>query len=310
MVKAIEHIEEHDKYVNDENFRIFPEAAGWYYPTYAYSKDAKYPVVIYEYSKYRSDFFDNPTRRQIKYCTMFIIIEAGFGFIFDDILYYPSKGDVFVIKNDESFATFMKEKAYDYYFEIDFPLSFFEHIKNDSMFSKLFYGEEAESPNIISTKESACNMLIQKIDELKKVMQSACENKDLVAWSYIIQIIDIIWGEKSHNKSYLYAKNLPAKLREAIEYININFVNLKSIDEIADYCHITATYLARMFKNILATTPTEYITNLKIEYAKHLLDQGKTLSDVCYESGFNNYTYFISKFKSITGTTPSKYQNR
>ena len=153
-------------------------------------------------------------------------------------------------------------------------------------------------------------MLIQKIDEFKKVMQSACENKDLVAWSYIIQIIDIIWGEKSHNKSYLYAKNLPAKLREAIEYININFVNLKSIDEIADYCHITATYLARMFKNILATTPTEYITNLKIEYAKHLLDQGKTLSDVCYESGFNNYTYFISKFKSITGTTPSKYQNR
>ncbi len=310
MVKAIEHVNDHNLYINDEYFKVVPNAGEWYHATYSYAKDAENPVVVYGYSKYRSDFLSDSCRRRIKYCTMFIIIEAGFGFIFDDILYYPSKGDVIIIKNDESFATIMKEQAYDNYFEIDFPLSFFEHMNDDSVFSKLFYADNAVSPNIISTKEATCDMLIQKFYELQKRVQSDCENKDLMAWSYLIQIIDIIYNEKSNINTYLDAKNLPAKLREAIEYINVNFVNLKSIDEIAEYCSITATYLARMFKNIFATTPTQYITNLKIAYAKHLLDQGKTLIDVCYESGFNNYTYFISKFKSITGTTPSKYQNR
>ena len=248
MVKSIGHVKNQNPSVDVVDFEFFPEAGEWRYATYAYSKDAQQPVVVYGHSNYRLDVFAQSWWRRVKYCTIFIIIESGFGFVFDDILYYPSKGDVIVIKNDESFATVAKETAYDYYFEIDFPLEFFEQIKDGNMFSKLFYADSAVSPNIISTNDASCDKLIQKFDEMKKAIQSDCEDKDFVVWSYIIQIIDVIYGEKAQNKMYLDAKNLPAKLGEAIEYININFVNLESIDEIAEHCNITATYLARMFK--------------------------------------------------------------
>lgn len=308
MVKAIEVFEKEFPQVSPDYFKLDSRAGIWRFPTFSYSADARHPVVVYSHSSYRYDFNPEVYRRLLKYCTIFIVIEVGFSFIFDDIMYHPSKGDIVIIKNEDIFATYLKEKSFDNYYEIDFPLSFFEYVKEDSMFTELFYDKSNSTPNIISTSEAACDSIVQKLEQIKHCVHSDNKSKDYVSWSYIIQIMDIIYSQRDNNKSHLHAQNLPPKLKNAIEYINGNFINLQTIDEVANYCGITPTYLARMFKKILDTTPNEYVTNLRIAYARHLLNQGKSITDVCYESGFNNYTYFISKFKAITGTTPSKYQ--
>ncbi|MBQ4630621.1 MAG: helix-turn-helix transcriptional regulator [Clostridia bacterium] len=307
MVKAIEITDKKTDFVKFDYFRIIPGSGEWHYATYSYAKDAHYPVVVYGHNKYY--VYRNPGTygRRLNYCTMFICIKVGFAFIFDDIVYYPSKGDVIVIKDYDEFATYMKTNAFEHFYEIDFPLMFFEHMKENNMFSKLFY-DTSNTPNIVSLGSESCDRVVQKMNRIEKVISSDSENKDLLVWSYIIQIIDIIFSHRANNNSYLNAHNLPPKLRDAIEYINTNFVNLKSIDEVAEFCKITSTYLARMFKKIFECTPSEYINIQKIAYAKHLLYKGKSITDACFESGFNNYTYFISKFKVIEGVTPSKFQ--
>jgi len=307
LVKAIEITNEKIISKGFDYFRIVPGAGDWHYATYSYAKDSRYPVVVYGHNKYC--VYRNPGayKRHMKYCTMFICVKVGFSFIFDDIVYYPSKGDVVIIKDNDTFATYLKSNAFEHFYEIDFPPAFFEHMKDDNMFSKLFY-DTSNTPNIISISSEFCDKLIKKMQNIEKLTSSDSENKDILIWSYIIQIIDIIFSHRKNNNSYLNAHNLPPKLRDAIEYINTNFVNLKSVDEVAEICQITSTYLARMFKKIFECTPSEYINSLKISYAKHLLYQGKSITDACFESGFNNYTYFISKFKAIEGVTPSKFQ--
>ena len=52
----------------------------------------------------------------------------------------------------------------------------------------------------------------------------------------------------------------------------------------------------------------KYMTKQRISYAKYLLANGESVTDACFKSGFNNYNYFISKFKSIIGTTPAKFK--
>lgn len=308
MVKTIEHFPNPNLKLTETDFKLYPDYGSWNCTTYAYSQDAEYPVIIYGIHKYRTRKDLTPNNIRNGFCTMFVVNEGNFGFIFEDIIYYPSKGDVIIVKDSQPFASYFKECGYDNFFEIEFPLSFFEHMNKDSMFTKLFYDETNRTPNIISLNENYINSIVNKMNKLEKIILSNNENKDIVAWSYLIQITDIIYSQGNVYKSFENIHFLPAKLRDAIEYINANFVNVKNIDEISEHCNITSIYLARLFKKVLDTSPIEYVTSLKITYAKQLLLQGKTLTDVCYESGFNNYTYFISKFKSIVGITPLKYQ--
>ena len=308
MVKAIEVITNQLPEASDEEFRVDYRPGAWTCPTYAYARDAENPVVVYETSKIEPELRAGIYSRRLNYCTIYVIMEVGFCFIFNDIVYYPSKGDVIIIKNGVEFATYLKQTTFHHYFEIDFPVDFFDKMSENNVFSKLFYDNLTDSPKIVSASHGSLDLIAQILERIKRLTSSGYENTEILTWSYIIQLIDIIYTQKNRDNSYLNAQNIPPKLKNAIEYINGNFINLQTIDEVANYCGITPTYLARMFKKILDTTPNEYVTNLRIAYARHLLNQGKSITDVCYESGFNNYTYFISKFKAITGTTPSKYQ--
>ena len=50
------------------------------------------------------------------------------------------------------------------------------------------------------------------------------------------------------------------------------------------------------------------ITSMKIQYAKTLLQGGKSVTEACYDSGFSDCSYFISTFQKITGVTPGQYK--
>lgn len=96
----------------------------------------------------------------------------------------------------------------------------------------------------------------------------------------------------------------------ALNYIHSNFTTPVTIAEISEYCGISSTYLARMFKKFYLCRPMEYVTKLRITYAKDLLKKGVSVTEACYDSGFSDCKYFTAKFKAVTGTTPYQYKNK
>lgn len=93
------------------------------------------------------------------------------------------------------------------------------------------------------------------------------------------------------------------------EYIGEHFTEDITAVKIADRFGIGKTQLYNIAKEQYGKGIAEHIRNLRIEKAKQLLEEGElSLAYIAYESGFQDYNYFITVFKKVTGTSPMKYR--
>jgi AraC-like DNA-binding protein len=96
---------------------------------------------------------------------------------------------------------------------------------------------------------------------------------------------------------------------KALRYIYDKFKSSDfTIGELAQKLHFTPTYISKLFKREMGTTPQLYLLNVRLEYAADLLIGGDlSIADVASTSGFNSTAYFIKQFKKKYGQTPKKY---
>lgn len=97
-------------------------------------------------------------------------------------------------------------------------------------------------------------------------------------------------------------------LAKARLYIEENYNKDISLEKLAEIVHMNPTYFSVIFKKSVGMTYVKYITALRIEKSKRLLEEGERITDICYAVGYNNYRYFCSVFKKITGQSPSDYR--
>lgn len=90
-------------------------------------------------------------------------------------------------------------------------------------------------------------------------------------------------------------------------YVSDHLSETFSLQDVASHIGVSKCYLCRIFKSSTGTTIHQYVMTKRIERAKALLFAGKNVTEVSAEVGFNDYTYFIKAFKSMTGITPAKY---
>jgi len=101
--------------------------------------------------------------------------------------------------------------------------------------------------------------------------------------------------------------NLPY-LRRAREFIDANYSQDITLQQIADTVHISRYHLLRMFQSHFGISPHAYLTHLRIKQAKHLLRSGQSIIDTAHQVGFSDQSHFTKRFKQVTGITPGQYQ--
>lgn len=88
-----------------------------------------------------------------------------------------------------------------------------------------------------------------------------------------------------------------------------NFTYNLTLDEFARLCHRSLATFKRDFKELYQITPGKWLINKRLEFAKNMLQfSDKSINDIAFESGFENTSHFIKKFKETFGTTPLQYQ--
>lgn len=103
---------------------------------------------------------------------------------------------------------------------------------------------------------------------------------------------------------------LPQTLTAIKAYIDGNFREISSANEVAAHFFYSREYVSRLFRKHFNTTVSEYIKARRISYCQGLLEQGGTISEACYQSGFENMSTFIRSFRNISGMTPSEYRKK
>jgi transcriptional regulator GlxA family with amidase domain len=109
-------------------------------------------------------------------------------------------------------------------------------------------------------------------------------------------------GQKEHDDE---------PIRKAQEFIENNFQDRITVDQLATMFAIGRRNLERRFKKATANTVVEYIQRVKIEAAKKSFETNrKNINEVMYEVGYSDTKAFRTIFKKITGLSPIDYKNK
>lgn len=97
-------------------------------------------------------------------------------------------------------------------------------------------------------------------------------------------------------------------LEEILNYVQKNFTQDITLKGTSEQFYINRSHLARIFKRKTGTTFNNYLTDLRIEKACGLLEEGVPIGHVAELVGYDNSRYFSRVFCKVKGCTPSKYK--
>lgn len=98
-------------------------------------------------------------------------------------------------------------------------------------------------------------------------------------------------------------------IRQALTYIENNYQNPITLDDLSSLCGASPNHFCRIFKEVTRQTAMEYIISYRLERAINMLSATDlSITEIAQDCGFNNYSYFIRTFKKSIGTTPHHYR--
>jgi AraC-like DNA-binding protein len=109
----------------------------------------------------------------------------------------------------------------------------------------------------------------------------------------------------SYPKIYLYKRIVQAKL-----FIDDHFSEQIELSQVADEACFSKFHFIRLFKAAYGRTPHQYLMKVRIENAKDLLREGRSVTDTCFSVGFDSVSSFTGLFRRFAKCSPSLFQRQ
>lgn len=144
-----------------------------------------------------------------------------------------------------------------------------------------------------------------------------CKFSDVYGKEYEIALrLEYLWLIFIRNvKDYMHfsSKTFLRKqeyMQIMLSFIHENYTQEINLEDISKSAHISESQCCRLFKNILNTSPYEYLINYRINKSIDLLKEtNMSITEIAIYVGFNDCSHFIQLFKKHTSKTPKNYRN-
>lgn len=101
------------------------------------------------------------------------------------------------------------------------------------------------------------------------------------------------------------------RIQKVINYIGENYIKDISLEDLANIANMTTNSFCRYFKSRTGKTPFQFIREFRVNKACQMLINGeKSISQICYDTGFNSFSSFNRIFKNLKGISASEYKNK
>ena len=100
------------------------------------------------------------------------------------------------------------------------------------------------------------------------------------------------------------------RIHKVYHFIETNYQTQIDVKEVASFCQLTTAAFCRYFKKSTHYTFTDFLNQFRINQSKKILMQNKTVTEACFESGFENISCFTKTFKRFTGENPSAFRKK
>ena len=223
--------------------------------------------------------------------------------------YIGKTGEAFVVSPGNLHLMGSQSGTVDYYTFL-FPLKYISFRTDDMLDEKLLEplnsGHLMICPRVKDTAKELCEQLIEiyeaKNDESESKITTQVRTKII-----LLQFILEMWKKGFVIENDTSGRNIVEK--EMVSYIQQNFTGKISLKEFGEQFHLSEKYISRYFKEHFHITLSQYVTYLRLEHAKQLLqDTDIPVTDVAMQSGYQNVSYFIRSFQKAYAVSPLKYR--
>ena len=223
--------------------------------------------------------------------------------------YIGKTGDAFVVSPGNLHLMGAQTGTVDYYTFL-FPLKYISFRTDDMLDEKLLEplnsGHLMICPRVKDTAKELCEQLIE-IYEAKKDESESKITTQVRTKIILLQFILEMWKKGFVIENDTSGRNTVEK--EMGSYIQQNFTGKISLREFGEQFHLSEKYISRYFKEHFHITLSQYVTYLRLEHAKQLLqDTDIPVTDVAMQSGYQNVSYFIRSFQKAYAVSPLKYR--
>ena len=233
--------------------------------------------------------------------------------------YEGQAGDVFFVNTRELHLMGSSDTGFRYY-TILFPLTFISFQTVDELETELLAplrNSQLLFPEYIENDRSRDKILpiLHKLTRLnyyeqnEEIRQEAFVKQHLHTRFLLLELVQCLYEEHAFLQPLTnHNSNLQ---REILIFIQSHFAEKLTLKMLAEEFHLSEKYVSRYFVENFHLTFSNYVIHLRLTEARKLLESTElSVTEIAFQAGFPNVSYFIRSFKEAYGTSPLKYRNR
>lgn len=240
------------------------------------------------------------------YLEVFVFVRGNHKYIVGDQIYQLRRGDVVLINPLQVHKALPVEPCLYERFYLLIDEHCFDALAVNPLISIL--NDMNHSEAVISLLPEEREQVLELLYEISDCFQKE-EHCQLKAMSLVLQLLEICARQRTQKLSVVgETAHVPELLERILCYVAENTASIQSITSIAQELGISPQYLSAYFSKQIGTPLAAYIQTKKIALAKSLLEKGADVTEACFDSGFNDCSYFIRVFKKHVGITPLRFR--
>lgn len=182
---------------------------------------------------------------------------------------------------------------------------------------ELVHHARALRPAPAQVRRVAVNLLLQCYwERVTEEERSGITLEELMAVTHAATLEELVYQVKQQVERFtVLLKNRRVQLgcseavSRAMRFIEQNFAQPVSLEDVAASVHLNRSYLSSLFKKETGENVFDYLLRCRMEKAKQLLpDKRYSVQQVCAEVGIADAAYFSKLFKKYTGVTPLEFR--
>jgi len=275
-----------------------------------FTENEDFPFFI-QYGVHDTDFF---MHTHADYSELVIVLNGNAMHIVNNESYFIKKRDVFIINNNTSHGFKNTNELHicnimyrpERHFITDFD------IRRSPGFHALFVIEpyltksncfQGRLTLQLTEFEQVNTMIISMLSEFEQKK----EGFQTMLYARFIQLV-VLLSRLYHFPSTQSESNL-INIAKSVSYIEKHYKDPISMDDLSDQCNFSKRHFSRVFKKAYQTTPCNFILHLRLQHSCVLLkNTSLTISEIAFQSGFNDSNYFTRQFRKLFHMTPKEYR--
>ncbi|MUT68473.1 helix-turn-helix domain-containing protein [Paenibacillus sp. NEAU-GSW1] len=275
-----------------------------------FTNDEQFPFFI----QYGGHEEDTILHKHNDFTELVIVLNGNATHIVNSETYFIKKGNVFVLNGSASHAFKNPHdfKICNIMYRPEILRSAGPDLSTSNGFQALFVLEPFYRN--IHSFQSGLSLPIPSMEHVASIISDMINEYNDKQQGYQTMLISqfmelVIYLSRQYDNQENGTDSNLMHLANAISYIEDNYLEPLTLEEIADRSKISVRHLNRIFQSYYQTTPISYLQQLRLERARMLLRQsGLPITKISYECGFNDSNYFTRKFSKAYGLSPKAFR--